>query len=66
MTALPDKKYLRWDEVLQHLDALGMRICRSTLYSWADTEIIASKKINGKLWFSKESVESLINSENST
>ncbi len=60
---LPNKKYLRWDEVLQCMADAGMKIARSTLYGWAEIGTIANKKVNGKIWFEKDSVEMIIKSD---
>ena len=57
---LSNKKYLRWDEVLKILDAYGMAISRSTLYNWSAMGTVISVKINGKLWFTLESIQNII------
>ena len=60
-TVFPKKKFLRWDESLALMDAHGIRICKSTLYAWAITGTIISIKINGKIWFTRESIEDIVN-----
>ena len=57
---LSKKKYLRWDEVLKILNIYGMTISRSTLYNWAAVGTVTSIKINGKLWFTSESINNII------
>ncbi len=60
-SVLPQKKYLRWDEVLEYLEANGMTVSRATLYNWSDMGPLDTIKIKGKLWFTRESVVSIVN-----
>ncbi|MFA6100434.1 MAG: helix-turn-helix domain-containing protein [Patescibacteria group bacterium] len=52
MSELPDKKYLRPDEVAEYYE-----VNVKTVYNWASTGKIDSVKIGGMLRFEKESVE---------
>jgi predicted site-specific integrase-resolvase len=62
ITLSSKKKYLRWDEVLKIMDTYGMAISRATLYNWSNVGTIISVKINGKLWFTAESIKNIVES----
>lgn len=52
MTDLPDRHYLRPDEVAEFLS-----VSLATVYRWRDIGILVGVKINGTLRITRESVE---------
>ncbi len=59
-SVLPNKKYLRWDEVLKYFEAYGITISRATLYNWSDMGTLETIKIGGTLWFIRESIVNIV------
>lgn len=51
MRELPDKKYLRPDEVAEYFS-----VSRSTVYGWADIGVLQKTKFCGNVRFTVESV----------